>query len=69
MAKKFQTRESALAFIDTIPLFTLRQLTADLLMESREKITITEEQFKEHFKIRGQKEDGTEEKRGRPKAE
>lgn len=64
--KKFNTREEALEFIDTLPINTIRYMLADCLLERiRDKIVITQEQFNAFFKIRGLKEDGTEENRGR----
>ena len=65
--KKFSSREEALEFVDTLPINTIRYMLADCLLEkvAREKIVITQEQFNAYFKIRGLKEDGTEENRGR----
>lgn len=66
--KKFQTREAAGAFVDTLSVINLRELTIDLLLEREaviqpKKLPLTREQFEAHFRILG--ENG--ETRGRPK--
>lgn len=73
MIKKFRTREEAGAFFDSLNLPTLRALFIDLIFELQstyqpKRIPITEEQLATYFKVIGKKEDGSEEKRGRPKS-
>lgn len=54
MAKKFATKEAAYNYIDTLPMSTIRGMLADFLTtDTPDKITITDEQFKAFFKIRG----------------
>jgi len=63
--KKFQTRESAEAFVDSLTLMGIREMLIDLLVNQQEppkKIAITEESLWEHFRIIGKDEN-----RGRPK--
>ena len=73
MIKKFRTREEAGAFFDNLNLPTLRRLFIDMVFELQssyqpKRIAITEEQLATYFKVIGRKDDGTEEKRGRPKS-
>lgn len=71
MAKRFATKEAALNYIDTLPMITIRAMLADYLTsDAPDKITVTEEQFKAFFKVRGKAIDSetgeyVEEKRGR----
>lgn len=54
MAKKFFDKEAALNYIDTLPMSTIRTMLAEYLVDNQaEKIIITEEQFRQFFKIRG----------------
>lgn len=67
-SKRFANREAALAFVDTLPINTLRYMLAEFLTANAvDKIVISEEQFKQFFKIRGYKDDGQVENRGRRK--
>lgn len=68
--KRFATIEAAMSFIDTLPIKTVQLLLAEFLTEpATRKITISEDEFYEHFRIRGRKENGELENRGRPKRE
>ena len=69
--KTFKNKEEALAFLHTLPISSLIDLAADLLVERSipKRISITEEQFRTMFKITGQREDGTAETRGRKRTE
>lgn len=65
MAKKFQNRESAEAFVDSLTLMGIREMLIDMLVNQPEPIKpipITEEQLALHFRIIGLNEN-----RGRPK--
>lgn len=65
MAKRFQTRESAEAFVDSLTLMGIREMLIDMLVNQPEpprKIPVTEELLWEHFRIIGKDEN-----RGRPK--
>ena len=54
MAKRFYDKEAALNYIDTLPINTIRTMLADYLTSDvPDKITVTDEQFKAFFKIRG----------------
>ena len=69
-SKKFANREAALAFIDTLPMNTIRYMLADYLTSGgTSKITISEEDFNAHFRIRGRTATGEEERRGRPRTQ
>ena len=67
--KTFKNKEEALQYLNTLPITSLIDLAAELLVERSvpKKITITEEQFRTMFKIAGMREDGTYETRGRRK--
>lgn len=70
--KKFNNRESAGEFVDTLSLKELRELTIDLLIEREnapkfKPITISQEEFNLHFRISGVRDDGKLETRGRPR--
>lgn len=67
MAKKFKTIEEARSYVNGLPLLSLVDLCASLLVENEQadRITITQEQFNAFFKIRGVAADGTAERRGR----
>lgn len=68
--KRFNTKEEALEFVDSLPMNTIRYMLADYLMEGpRERIVVTQEQFNAFFKIRGVREDGGMETRGRKRSE
>lgn len=63
--RKFQSRESVEAFVDSLTLMGLRETLIDLLLnypEPPKQIPITQEAFEEHFRIIGLNEN-----RGRPK--
>ena len=68
-SRRFGTIESALNFIDLQPINVVRQMLAEFLVETplQDKIVITEEQFKSHFRIKGYNESGEKENRGRKK--
>ena len=68
--KKFNTIEDAVEYLQTLPFNVLINTAAEALLAAQNyqqplKITITEEQFKEHFRIRGVNELGEKETRGR----
>ena len=71
MARRFYDKEAALSYIDTLPMNAIRSMLADYLTtDAPDKITVTEEQFKAFFKVRGKTIDSetgeyVEEKRGR----
>ena len=67
MAKKFKTIEEARSYVNGLPLLSLVDLCASLLVENEQadRITITQEQFNAFFKIRGLTADGERERRGR----
>ncbi len=70
MAKTaFKNREEAIEYLNTLPLGSIINLCADLLIDRQtvKKITITQEQFNTMFKIVGIREDGSAENRGRNK--
>lgn len=68
--KKFSSEEECLAFIDTLSIANIRAWLKDFLMEEQpEKITVTEEQLAAFFKVRGIANDGSVERRGRPRKE
>lgn len=49
----------------TYPITEIAETCAQLLMNQTDKIPISRQQFAEHFRIIGEKEDGTAETRGR----
>lgn len=66
--KHFDSKEQALAFIDTLSYANIRNWLADFLLEDEEPmppIRITRGQFEKYFKIIGEKADGTPEQRGK----
>ena len=70
MAKRYNNREEAMEFLKSLPVNALIEYAADLMMATQmnsfcQKITLTEEQFKEHFRIRGVNDNGERETRGR----
>ena len=71
MAKvKFNDYEEALKYVNSLPINTIVQDYAKLLMETQTKnepIKITEAQLKYYFKIVGVTATGEAERRGRPK--
>lgn len=72
MAKgKFNSYEDALAYVNSLPIQSIIDGYAKLLLESQnnrtEPIKITEAQFKNLFKIVGVTSTGETERRGRPR--
>lgn len=71
--KKFQNRQEVLDFLGTLPLNSLITVAADAILElqkkSTDKIIISEEQFNAFFRIRGYRENGEKENRGRLKGQ
>ena len=68
--KKFNTVQDAIEYLQTLPFNALINIAAEALFavqqaQAPRKITITEEQFREHFKIAGITETGEKETRGR----
>ena len=67
--KKFKTCDEALEYVRTLSIDNVMKLAAELLtveeVKTAPRITVTEEQFKEFFKIRGINEAGEKETRGR----
>lgn len=54
----------------TYPVYEIALSLAETInYEAPKPITITKEEFEQHFRIRGVKSDGSEEKRGRPKSD
>lgn len=54
----------------TYPVYEIALSLAETInYEAPKPITITREEFEAHFRIRGVKSDGSEEKRGRPKSD
>ena len=55
--KKFKTREAAEAWVDSLTLVGIREALVELLLEPQEpqvkKISISEQQFAEHFRLIG----------------
>lgn len=65
---KITNYEDAMKYIQTLPLQSIMDIAANALVKegtATPKITITMEEFNAHFKIRGMREDGREETRGR----
>lgn len=72
MAKRFNSYDEALAYVNTRPIADLICEYAVLLWETQgknEKIRITQEQFESMFKIVGRTSDGEVERRGRKRKE
>ena len=71
--KRFNTREEAERYVDTLPLLTLRDMLIECLAEPEplrlKPIAISEEEFRAHFRLTGVREDGKLETRGRPRKE
>lgn len=71
MAKiKFNSYEEALAYVNSLPIQTIIEDFARLLLETKnraEPIKITDAQFKNYFRIVGMTSDGEVERRGRKK--
>lgn len=70
MAKKFNSIQDAAEYLQTLPFSVMINVAAEALYNASNtqtfsKITLTEEQFKEHFRIRGVNELGEPETRGR----
>ena len=67
--RNFNSAEEAMDFCKGLPINALLETCVDLIMErqSFKKISITEEQFRQVFRITGIREDGTVENRGRYK--
>lgn len=67
--KKFNSVEEAVEYLQTLPFNVLINTAAEALIAAQQsqpkKITITEEQLREHFKIAGITETGEKETRGR----
>ena len=51
--------------LEHYPITDICDTCAQLLLSQTNKITVTRQQLMEHFKIIGEREDGTEERRGR----
>ena len=64
--KKFKSREAAEAFVDSLTMMGVKSMLIDFLVAEPEpqvkKISMTEEQFNEHFRLIGVNEN-----RGRPR--
>ena len=74
MPKKFNSIQDAEDYLKNLPLNAIITLAAELLYNSQSnaknaKITITEEQFNQFFRIVGIKESGEKETRGRKRKE
>lgn len=68
--KKFRGRQEVLEYLQTLTMSSLMAIAADAILEvqgTTNKIVITEEQFNAFFRIRGYKENGEKETRGRMK--
>lgn len=69
MARRFSNKQEAVEFLQTLPMNALFDVAADALMELQtktySKITVTEEQFKTFFRVKGIAENGEPETRGR----
>lgn len=66
--KHFDSRDEALAFIDTLSYANIRNWLADFLCDDEittPPVRISRAQFEKFFKIIGEKADGTPEQRGR----
>lgn len=68
--KKFNTIQDAIEYLQTLPFNVLINTAAEAIMaaqnaQATRKITVTEEQFREHFRIAGITESGERETRGR----
>lgn len=71
-AKSGQMSLDALAeyLLKTYPVYEIaRSLAETINYEAPKPITITEEEFRTHFRIRGVRADGSSELRGRPRAD
>ncbi len=56
--------------MENYPVKEIARTAAQLLMRQTDKITVTRQQFVEHFRFIGERQDGTVETRGRkPKTE
>lgn len=68
MAKRFTTYEEALSYVNSLPIQTIVEDYARLLIESNSKtepIKLTESQFRNYFRIVGMTSSGKVERRGR----
>lgn len=69
--RKFKDREEIMDFLQNLPMNMLMQVAADAIYDlqtrTADKIILTEEQFNSFFRIRGYKENGERETRGRVK--
>lgn len=65
MAKKFNNTLEAVEYLRTLPMDSVIKIAADALVNDIQKIPITEELFKTHFRIIGTTETGEKETRGR----
>ena len=67
--RKFKDRDECFEYLQGLTMSSLMSLAVDVVMElqtkSTNRIVITEEQFKAFFRIRGIKDDGERETRGR----
>ncbi len=72
ISRKFRDREEVMEYLQSLTMSSLMSLAADAIMEAQGmagKIIISEEQFNAFFRIRGFKENGEKETRGRSRKE
>lgn len=73
--KRFETKEEAVNYLQTLPFLSVIDIAADKLMEEEKKelkITVSEEELAaitSLFKVRGIKGNGEAERRGRKRKE
>lgn len=69
MAKKFSNKEDAINYLNTLPLNVLIDVAAEAIMSQQnsvvDKIVVTPEQLSAFFRVRGFKDNGEVETRGR----
>lgn len=73
MAKKFTSKQEVIEYLQTLPFNALIDTAADAILELQtrtcSKIIISEEQFNAYFRVKGFKENGEKENRGRQKGQ
>lgn len=71
MAKTFNTKQEAMAYLQTLSIGEIMDIAANLLLENAptRKITLSQEQFERYFRIAGFTESGGKETRGRKRKE
>lgn len=73
MNRKFENKQEVIEYLQALPFGSIIDIAADAIMElqtkNTQKIIISEEQFNSFFRVKGYKENGEKENRGRQKGQ